>query len=499
MYKLVHAAFRGPDGTSYCCGALHDLNCLPDFVDPDSVEDGFLTDTGEFLTRDQATQELHVDHLVQSEELGLEKTEFHGTDKKEYEHVVRTWLQQRLRDKLGPRDPLSDIKKSMADICPLWKCDDDDIGPEVMGAASRQAGFDVLELPEFRAAKFMAGGRDLDPEREREALRIHGDDVVAAALWAQGLEITDANRDGLKAIMAGLQDPLKKADLDVAALPRDVEPVFSESQEVVDALRRAFVQRNVKRMALKGKHSAGVAVAYDEKTEKHYLLKPGSGALSPAAGIREEGANQSRREVAFVKIAQAWGIGDDFPGCELVLVDGQEVAVMDLLDPDYVNIGKVRESAAKILRPYEENGKIFKWAVLDFILGQCDRHSGNLMCNSKDHDKVKLIDEGSTFAGPSFAPGQDMRSYIPYYLRAFAGQDFKKLSPEERLNLFPRPDPELSRVLETWIQGLSETETRGLLVRYGISLNATLDRLNAVQAAEDGIEYVLRRWAGFRE
>ena len=345
----------------------------------------------------------------------------------------------------------------------------------------------------------MAGGRDLDPEREREALRIHGDDTVAAALWAQGIEITEANRDGLRAVMAGLQDSLKKADLDVAALPRDVEPVLPESEAVVEALRRAFVQRNVKRMALKGKHSLGTAVAYDEKTEKHYLLKPGSGALSPAAGIREEAANQSRREVAFVKIAQAWGLGDDFPGCELVVIDGVEVAAMDLLDPDYVNIGKVRESAAKVLKPYEENGRLYKWAVMDFILGQCDRHSGNLMCNPRDHDKVKLIDEGSSFAGPGFAPGQDTRSYIPYYLRAFSGENFKKLSPEKRLDLFPHANPEIRDAVNAWIQGLSETETRGLLVRYGISVNATLDRLNQVQAADDGIEYVLQRWAGFPE
>ncbi len=484
VHKLVHAAFRTTSGTVYGTGHFHNIDLLPSHVDCGSLEEGFLASNGEFLTRQQASEELHADHYIQSQELPLEKAEIAPTDLKAWHYIVRNWLQKRLSTKFKAKSSVHMTEE-------IVKKSDN----AVMDAAARQSGWDTQERPEFKAARFLSGGRFPSPEAEQDALHIHGDDLVLAALYAHRLPLTEENKAAVRAVM--LTQSLQKAELDIAALPRDVEPVFEESKPTVSALRRAFANHDVHRMQFKGKHSLGVAVAYDDKYHKHYLLKPGSGPLSPAAGIREEKADQSHREVAFVKIAQALGIGEDFPNCELVIIDGVYVAAMDLLPPAYVNIGRVRDNAAKILLPYQKSGQLFKWAVLDEILAQCDRHSGNLMCNPEDNDKVKLIDEGSTFAGEGFSPGRDPRTYIPYYLRAFSGQDFKKLDSEKRLASFPRPDPEIKDMLQDWILGIDESKVRSILVQYGISIKPTTERLLELQAAPDGIEFVLEKWAGF--
>jgi hypothetical protein len=53
---MLLAAFRLPDGTIKVTGRNHDLNALPAKfrVNPASVEDGFMTTDGRFLTRIQA-------------------------------------------------------------------------------------------------------------------------------------------------------------------------------------------------------------------------------------------------------------------------------------------------------------------------------------------------------------------------------------------------------------------------------------------------------------
>ncbi len=54
---MLLAAFRLPDGTIKVTGRNHDVNALPAKyrANPGSVEDGFVTTDGRFLTRIQAS------------------------------------------------------------------------------------------------------------------------------------------------------------------------------------------------------------------------------------------------------------------------------------------------------------------------------------------------------------------------------------------------------------------------------------------------------------
>lgn len=71
-FKIKQAAFRSTDGEVHGTGPLHNVEALPNGFQV--AEEGFLTDTGDFVSREQATQELHVDHPIQSEELDLQKS-----------------------------------------------------------------------------------------------------------------------------------------------------------------------------------------------------------------------------------------------------------------------------------------------------------------------------------------------------------------------------------------------------------------------------------------
>jgi len=68
---MLLAAFRLPDGTIKVTGRNHDLNALPTKfrANPGSVEDGFVTTDGRFLTRIQAAG---IPREAPTSELGVE-------------------------------------------------------------------------------------------------------------------------------------------------------------------------------------------------------------------------------------------------------------------------------------------------------------------------------------------------------------------------------------------------------------------------------------------
>lgn len=60
---------------------------------------------------------------------------------------------------------------------------------------------DTWQYPEFRAAKLLAPGRRFDEDKYREALRLYGDDMVMAAIYAYNLPRDAATVNHVKALM----------------------------------------------------------------------------------------------------------------------------------------------------------------------------------------------------------------------------------------------------------------------------------------------------------
>lgn len=376
--------------------------------------------------------------------------------------------------------------------------------------ARAMAGYDPEYSPEFVAARFLAGGELASEEAVRTALILYDTDFELAALRAYGLPRNEQYREMLRATVALKQhlDPAKnfqKSDIEPAVIPRDIKAVLPEGEKTAEAVIRAQDAGKLTAVQLdrKAKHSKGTAIAEDPVTGDRKLLKPGSGKPSPAAGVRDELANQSQREVAFAKVVDAVGMSEFYPKADLLVVDDQEVACLDLLPLDYVGLDKLRQKdkdfdATKLFEPYVASGELYRWALLDWIMGNPDRHANNLMV-SEDLKELKLIDHGSAFAGIHFDPAHDPKSFVPFYLRAWA-QDkrWSALSVQEREDEVPRMNAEAALAFGKWIDTINEAEIVQILEKYGITPTATMDRLHVIKAvdAASRADELIGLWCG---
>jgi len=333
------------------------------------------------------------------------------------------------------------------------------------------------------AAHFLAGnGKEIDENEFRRCLWEHDGDVEAAALAAYGLPDCRENRDALKGLLV-----IRDTQKDEAPWNYDphVVALVPEGEKTARKVEAGLRAHEVKALELKGKHSKGALMVTDPEGRTAFLLKPGSGRTSPAQGVREERASQSKREAAFWHVAENWGLGDSLPRADLLLVEeekkGQkkvrEYAAISFLGRGWRNLDKTRSQHPNLgrmaMQKYLRNGTLHKWAVLDGILSNPDRHSQNLMISNEElGSKLKLIDHGSAFAGLSFDPVHDGNSFTPYYLRVWHSNskvNFNSLTPEERFEVMPRVNHETEELLRQWLAGISEHQLESTLLRYGIN------------------------------
>lgn len=365
--------------------------------------------------------------------------------------------------------------------------------------ASNMLGFDRKLFTTLEAAQDIMGAEQVPYESVRKALRTYGEDYEAVALTCYRLVLSEKNREALRAVLDS--DDLAKGNapsVDIQKL--HVTPGDDESVDVAEAIQRGINAGELNSVKLSGKHSKGAMLVRNPDTHQIYLLKPGSGKNSPALGINEERATQSERETAFYRVADYAGLGGCYPRCDLVLIDGHQTAALELLPVDYKNMGEKKEqepnSPPRILEPYRQNAVLFKWAALDYILGNVDRHSQNIMV-SEDGKKVMLIDHGSTFAGRSFDPAQDEDSFIPYYLRAWTGRKFSLLSPRERVALIPHLSEDADSLLEEWINRLDPHRIGLILSKYHIDPRPSIERLEWIRAYPGSkSEALAKLWSG---
>lgn len=352
----------------------------------------------------------------------------------------------------------------------------------------------------FDAARFLSGRPRVAAVELRNFVWEEDGDVVAAALRAYGMADDDQHRQALRGVL--LASGLEKADAQEDAIaslsapdgddkkprqPTSIDAVTASGDDVAALVAHAFKHGDVESVALRGKHSHGSQVVRDEKTGEAWLLKPGSGEPSPAKGIANTKGSQSAREACFYACAKAvFGLEQSLPRCELLLVDGKPVAVMRFLPPEFRSLeDRARENSMSVLwtlHAYAKTGTLFKWAVMDWVLGQIDRHGRNLMADNGQPERVYLIDHGSTFAGPDFDPAHDRSSFVPYYLRAWSPRRFNTLPPAEKLRRMPRADAHVEVLLRDWVSGLHADTLAATCNRYGLDPRACVDRLARLRA-----------------
>lgn len=327
-------------------------------------------------------------------------------------------------------------------------------------------GFSSKSEVYISAAEFLAG-KQIDVMVFRLAL-VRGKDVQAAALHGVGLEVTPKELEALEAVVKlQTQSKLQKKEV-----KHTVVPATADAKTTADAVQRAFDQNQTQNLDLNGKHSAGSISLTDPESAKLYLLKPGSGRQSPARGSSEELASQSRREAAFWHVAKNWGLQERFPRCDLLIVDGKETAALHMLPLTWRNLEtlKFKDAALpwKALEKYRQTGEVHKWALLDAVCGNPDRHGQNIMVGPQSESyPVALIDHGSAFAGNSFDPAHDEASFIPYYLRA-SRPDWDSLDNKAKLRSMPEIPDTVDMDLREWFNSIHVGDLEAILVAYGI-------------------------------
>lgn len=356
-------------------------------------------------------------------------------------------------------------------------------GPDVNEVAQDMIGFRPHNTPAFEAARFLAGGVEPSLEQTRRALHQNDGDIEAAALAAYGFEVTDQTRRALAAVKQ--MSSLKKGE-EAYETATSIESPNPNGEDVAEALRRAYADRFVLPIKLGGRHTKGSLIARDQEGGKTYLIKSGSGQQSPAAGAAQDPSSQSVREAAWYRVAQVLGMDVWYPRAELILIDGREYAVLELLPWSFKGLDKIERQnngfARSVLQPRLADGTLHQWAVLDYVLGQTDRHGGNLMCSPEGD--IRLIDEGAAFAGTEFSPSTDENTFVPYYLRAWSPPvNFNKLPASEKLRSLPRVTEATETVLKHWVTNLSSASIGYVMAQYGIDSAACLARLTKLKAA----------------
>lgn len=316
-----------------------------------------------------------------------------------------------------------------------------------------------------------------------------GSNPVDSALLAWGLTPTDTLRAQLLELA-----PIAKAEgFRPALTPMHVESVQPNGEPVADAVRRAEAKQLIYEAHLGGKHSSGVAVAMDPRDDTLWLLKPGSGPLSPGAGIQDVSTTQARREVAAANVGASL-LPATFPPTYLLTMGGQEVAAIRVVPRDAVPAKSLTVDARKIFAAHAADGTLFQWAAIDWVLGNVDRHGGNVLVAPKG--RVYLIDHGSTLAGSGFNPAVDAKSFVPYYLRAWA-PDWAHLDIKQRRAALPDAAPGVHVAFGHWIRNVfTADKLRPIHELAPEAEPAVLSRLRDLQVASDPLGHLLDLWTG---
>lgn len=319
-----------------------------------------------------------------------------------------------------------------------------------------------------------------------------------AALKTYDIVVTP---DSIRTLQSVSKSILYKTENEAVDPPNTIYSVYPDGQATVDALKRAFQAEQVYVVNLGGKHSKGSMVAEDPQTRQRYMLKPGDGRNSKAAGVNDSPISQSKREAIFYKASEFFGLDAYLPATDLVLVDSHEIAVYELLPKSFDNLGTAFDDKAYqislTLQPFLQNGVLHKWAVMDYVLGNPDRHSQNIMVN-KSTKQIYLIDHGSALAGKHFDPAHDSSSFIPYYLRAWSSRQFSAMTPGQRVHFMPRAGTSGLLELTEWITNLDTSALKNLLSSLGVAdPQPYVNRLESIKTSiEPKDETVNKLWAG---
>ncbi len=347
-----------------------------------------------------------------------------------------------------------------------------------------------MELLE--AAQRLCG---VEPSQEAYNISLRaGSTSEEAAIVACGNKATPKLVEALKALVSG-----------GITIPKNHHPVqkpaeIAPGNTAAVALAQKLSQNldSFKPAHLNGKHVQNSFFLSAEGQDWLIKTDPDPG---PVLGEKEERVGAPVREAAFHDLAVLFGLHKYIAETRLLYVDGKQAAAIQFLPQrDWQPIQDAMQentaSTSALIENLRLDGLLFRFSVLDYVAGNGDRHGHNIL--TTDKHELKLIDHGSSMAGPSFHPGIDPNAFVPYYLRSkVSEQDFHQMKPAQKLQVMPSlPTWQIARAVQ-WLRGLLPEKIDQTLRPYGIDPKPIVDRLVKIQtetSPSQAAGYMNRIW-----
>lgn len=156
--------------------------------------------------------------------------------------------------------------------------------------------------------------------------------------------------------------------------------------------------------------------------------------------------------------------------------NGRDIAIVKGVDQGH-HYNQTDSGHHKTLKKMGDSGELDKLAMANYVLGNADRHHGNMMFDGEDN--LKLIDSGEAFGVEPMLI--DRNFDIPAYLAAYRKSN--KLAPED----FPESNLEDHKWhpdAVKWAKGLNKHELEKQMEEQGVPplhQKAVMDRFNWLQ------------------
>lgn len=334
-----------------------------------------------------------------------------------------------------------------------------------------QMGIRAIGEEFTKAARFLSGSTTQFSDS-----MLAEDDIFSSILQATDCRASKQEVLNLSLVM--------KAEPTPVTPPSSILPLSPRNKSISDGIKRAFISDRVQNIYLGGKHSKGSMLATDPQSHAIWLLKPDIAGKSPAKGLadQEGGQEQASREAGMYEVAKVIGLQNFVSKSTVIFLDGIKFAAIHFLDKGWKNLEKMRqadpESVARILKPYCRNGDAYKWAILDAICGNVDRHAGNYLVGPQG--QIRLIDGGSAFASDTFDPHNDKAVFTPFAIR-YQVPNWSKLTVQQKLSSMIDVSPDVDNNIRHFVSEIDKDQVRRAIEDQGLDAEPSLKRLYRLQ------------------
>jgi len=424
--------------------------------------------------------------------LGYKESEYGELDTQDndYHSGSRTWGSKLHRTELQKTEDLADFTHIMEQV----QNKDGFVKEDSQIRAAIQQTW-PLNIPLiFEAARFMGEADEAGFDQIKRSLYLY-DEADEAALHCYGIPITEKNREHLHSVCSVLCGQPEKPILEKFEDLGMLEGIPKCGEDLVEAVNRGLANGKATAFSRPVAPNEKAMLIVDFETDLNFILKPDTHSITSGSSL-----SSPIKEMGFYKVARILGLDKYVMNVGLARdAKQEEILVMQMLPRNYTILEEKRRIDPNCDRPileqYLRDGMIFKWAVLDYVAGNPDRHSFNMMVNVEGD--VIFVDHSSSMVIDFDPSGED--TYIPYYLRAWGVK--ARMSDKDKMRHMPTLHPEVGEEVREWVM---EKNPQWLYDSIAIisadAAQAASDRLKHIQKlmaeCEDPIDTINRLWVG---